>query len=67
MSIKHAIWKVGDEPEPLTISKLTSKKQLEDMIVRCPSILSGEWMLIGKQKKKSYGAIIDLLSIAPDG
>ncbi len=67
MPIQHAIWRVGDKPEPLTVSRLTSEKQLEDMIVKCPSILSGEWMLIGRQEKTSFGGIIDLLAIAPDG
>ena len=67
MPIQHAIWKVGNRPEPLTISKLASEKKLEDMIVECPEILSGEWMLIGRQEKTSFGGIIDLLAIAPDG
>ena len=67
MPIQHAIWKVGDKPEPLIVSTLTSEKQLEDMIVQCPSILSGEWMLIGRQEKTSFGGIIDLMAIAPDG
>ncbi len=67
MPIQHAIWKVGAKPEPLTASKLASEKSLEDMIVRCPAILSGEWMLIGRQEKTQFGCIIDLLAIAPDG
>lgn len=65
--IQHAIWKVGDKPEPLTASKLASEKSLEDMIVQCPAILSDEWMLIGRQEKTQFGGIIDLLAIAPDG
>lgn len=67
MSIKHAIWKVSSKPEPLIDSKLVSEKILEEMIVECPTILSGEWMLIGRQEKTSFGGIIDLLAIAPDG
>jgi len=67
MPIQHAIWKVGSKPEPLTVSKLATEKMLEDMIVDCPSILSGEWMLIGRQEKTSFGGFIDLLAIAPDG
>jgi hypothetical protein len=35
-------------------------------IVDCPSILSGEWMLIGRQEKTGFGGIIDLLAITPD-
>jgi RecB family endonuclease NucS len=62
MPIQHAIWKVGTNPEPLTVSKLANEKTLEDMIVDCPSILSGEWMLIGRQEKTQFGGIIDLLA-----
>jgi hypothetical protein len=37
------------------------------MIVAEPSLLSEEWMLIGRQEATGYGARIDLLAIAPDG
>lgn len=67
MPIQHAIWKVGDNPEPLSSSQLVSEQKLEDMIVRDPRILSSEWMLIGQQEITSYGGRIDLLAIAPDG
>jgi hypothetical protein len=67
MPIQHAIWKVGDKPELLTASQLTSEQKLEEMIVRDPRILSSEWMLIGRQEITSHGGRIDLLAIAPDG
>lgn len=66
MPIQHAIWKVGDKPEPLTSSQLASEQKLEEMIVRDPRILSSEWMLIGRQEVTSHGGRIDLLAIAPD-
>jgi hypothetical protein len=66
MPVNHAIWKVGEQPEPLAASSLTSEQQLEDMIVRAPDILSKEWMLIGRQEPTSFGGRIDLLAIAPD-
>lgn len=66
MPIQHAIWKVGDKPEPLTSSLLASEQKLEEMIVRDPRILSSEWMLIGRQEVTSHGGRIDLLAIAPD-
>ena len=37
------------------------------MIVAEPTILSSDWMLIGRQEKTSYGKIVDLLAVAPDG
>lgn len=67
MTMRHAIWKVGDKPEPLAASTLASEQQLEDMIVAAPEMLSDEWMLIGKQEKTGFGGRIDLLAIAPDG
>lgn len=67
MPIQHAIWKIGDTPQPLSASQLASEQKLEEMIVRDPRILSGEWMLIGRQEITSYGGRIDLLAIAPDG
>lgn len=66
MPVKHAIWRVGDQPEPLAATTLVSEQLLEDMIVRSPDILSGEWMLIGRQEQTGFGGRIDLLAIAPD-
>lgn len=66
MPIRHAIWAVGDRPTALSASRLASEQQLEDMIVRDPTILSGEWMLIGRQEVTSHAGRIDLLAIAPD-
>ena len=34
MPIQHAIWKIGDQPLPLSASRLASEQQLEEMIVR---------------------------------
>ncbi len=66
MPIQHALWKVGAQPTPLSLGKLASEQALEDMIVREPSILSNEWMLIGRQEQTGLGGRIDLLAIAPD-
>jgi hypothetical protein len=67
MTIHHAIWTVGQKPEPLARAVLPSEKQLEDMIVAAPQILSDSWMLIGRQERTAHGGIIDLLAIQPDG
>jgi hypothetical protein len=66
MPIQHAIWKVGTKPAPLATTTLASEQQLEEMIVAAPEILSGEWMLIGRQEQTGLGGRIDLLAIAPD-
>jgi len=66
MPIKHAIWKVGSQPSPLSTTTLLSEQQLEDMIIAAPQILSNEWMMIGRQEQTGLGGRIDLLAIAPD-
>ena len=67
MPVQHVLWKIGKSPERLLASRLDSEKQLEEMIVAEPSILSRDWMLIGRQERTSYGKILDLLAVAPDG
>ena len=67
MPIKHAIWKAAPQPTPLPTTTLLNEQQLEDMIVSAPEILSGEWLLIGRQEQTGLGGRIDLLAIAPDG
>lgn len=66
MSINHAIWRVGDNPQPLTTSKLASEQLLEKMILNDPAILSDQWMIIGHQENTLDKGRIDLLAIAPD-
>ncbi len=67
MPMRHAIWKVGAQPQPLAESSLASEKFLEEMIVAAPRLLSDEWLLIGRQEDTGLGGRIDLLAIAPDG
>lgn len=67
MPIQHAVWRIGETPAPLKVSRLATEQLLENMIVRDPRILSSEWMLIGRQEITSHGGRIDLLAIAPDG
>ncbi len=66
MPVHHAIWRVGDKPQPLTISKLASEQLLEKMILNDPTILSDQWMIIGHQENTLDKGRIDLLAIAPD-
>ena len=67
MPVNHALWSVGDQPVEVASGRLPSEQMLEDMIVAQPRILSGEWMLIGRQINTGNGGRIDLLAIAPDG
>jgi hypothetical protein len=67
MSVKQAIWKVGDKPTALAPSSLKDEKLLENMIETDPSILAEEWLIIGRQVQTAFGGYVDLLAIAPDG
>jgi len=67
MPIRHAIWKVAEQPIPLVESTLLTERLLEDMIIAAPKILSDEWMLIGRQESTGFGGRVDLMAIAPDG
>ncbi|MBG6248546.1 MULTISPECIES: nuclease [Symbiopectobacterium] len=66
MPVHHAIWLAGENPQPLTISKLASEQLLEKMILNDPTILSDQWMIIGHQEPTLDKGRIDLLAIAPD-
>lgn len=67
MPVQHVLWKIGKRPERLLASRLDNEEQLEEMIVAEPTILSSDWMLVGRQVSTSYGKILDLLAVAPDG
>jgi hypothetical protein len=66
MPVRHSIWRVGSNPTSLVEGALPSEALLEDMIVAQPSILSDQWMIIGRQANTGFGGRIDLLAIAPD-
>lgn len=67
MPIRTSIWKVAEPPERLVESSLPNERLLESMILASPSLLSDEWMLVGRQEDTGQGGRIDLLAIAPDG
>lgn len=67
MSVQHAIWRIGERPAALAPGRLVSEDQLEEMIVQDCSILSPDWMLIGRQIQTRNNGIPDLLAIARDG
>lgn len=66
MPIRTQIWTVGPQPALLKSAQLVSEQMLEDMIVTAPSLLSDDWMLIGRQENTGQGGRIDLLALAPD-
>lgn len=66
MVVSQRIWRVGQAPEHLAEGRLASERQLEEMIVARPEIVSDQWMMIGQQEETGFGGWIDLLAIAPD-
>jgi len=66
MPIRHAIWKIGIKPEPLTEASLGKEALLEQMIVDDPAILSDRWLLIGRQVRTTHGGFIDLPALNQD-
>jgi len=67
MTIQHAIWQVGENPSPLQPSQLPSEELLRTMIIQDTSILSADWMIIGREVPAYAGTRLDLLAIQPDG
>jgi hypothetical protein len=65
MPICHAIWKVGDKPEPLGESSLANEDLLEKMILAAPQILR-RVNVHRPTGTTGLGGRIDLLAIAPD-
>ena len=66
MQLNQRIWRVGQSPERLPEARLASERQLEEMIVAKPEIVSDQWMIIGQQEDTGFNGRIDLLAIAPD-
>lgn len=68
MPIELGIYKVsGEITEKIQFTSLDKESKLEKILVKDISILSNEYLLIGKQVKTKYGKVIDLLAIGEDG
>jgi len=67
MPIRHSLWKVAAAPTELPRAILPSEETLREMIVASPSILSDEWMLIGREVETGVCGRLDLIALAPDG
>ena len=67
MPIRHALWTVGPDPQPVREDRLADERTLEDMIAARPEILSDQWMPVARQVRTPHGGVVDLLAIAPNG
>jgi hypothetical protein len=48
MLVSQRIWRVGQSPERLPEGRLASERELEEMIVAKPEMVSDQWMIIGQ-------------------
>ena len=62
MAVKQTIWSL-DEKQELPLSSLISEEELEDIIADNISLLSDDWLIVGRQVRTRYGGEIDLLCI----
>lgn len=67
MPVKHALWKMGENTQQLSEGKLENEQELEDMIAQDVSVLSDEWLLIGRQVLTAYSKKIDILALDTSG
>lgn len=67
MAIEHAVWQISGGPNRLHECALASESELEDLICADPSILSPNWLLIGRQVLTAYNKYVDLLAIDETG
>ncbi|MFT6031062.1 MAG: hypothetical protein ACI8O8_002810, partial [Oleiphilaceae bacterium] len=67
MAVQHGIWKIGEKPKALKPIHLDSEELLEQQIFQDISILSDDWLLIGRQVYTDFGKYVDLLAIDVSG
>ena len=66
MAVKQTIWSLDDKKE-LPLSSLINENELEDLIADNISLLSDDWLIVGRQVRTLYGGEIDLLCIDVGG
>lgn len=75
MPIQQGIWRIHTnsagsstaKPQRLTTRRLDDENQLEALIVQDVSIISQDWLLIGRQVRTAFDKRIDLLALDANG
>lgn len=62
MAIKQTIWSLDDKRE-LSLSSLVNEEELENLIADNISLLSDDWLVVGRQVRTEFGGIIDLICV----
>lgn len=67
MPVEVGIWKIDEKIKKLNYSVIESEKKLENILERDLSLISDDYLLLGRQIPTSYGKFIDMLSVDIDG
>lgn len=68
MSVEMAMWRMTDGgPEPLAAAMLGAESRLEDLVVRDPSLVGLEVLVLGRQVQTDHGGFVDVLAVDMDG
>ena len=67
MPLELGIWRVDGGLKRVDLAGLDLESRLEDILHQDISILSPNWMIIGRQVRTAYDKLIDLLCIDRDG
>ena len=67
MPIEVGLWKLGDQPVPVSFERMESESRLEDLLAQDIGVADPNLLLIGRQVLTAYGKFIDLLAIDANG
>lgn len=67
MPIEIGMWRVNKNVERVNFSPIESEKKLEDILEKDISLISEDYILIGRQVLTSFGKLIDILAIDSEG
>lgn len=67
MPLELGIWRIDEKCRRVETTSLSDEARLEDLLDADISIVSPNWMIIGRQILTDFGNFIDLLAIDRDG
>ncbi len=64
MSMEVGLWRLADDgPARVAVAKLPAEDELEELVMRDPSVLGEPLLIIGRQVHTAHGGRIDLLGL----
>ena len=67
MSIETVIWRIHENSQPVSLSRIDYEQRLQEIIAADISIVDPSLMVIGREVATAHGGRIDLLTIDADG